>query len=88
MKFVQVNPSDLNLKSYKKTELHSFLEDFLKSEIEVAEIKDWEKRYVSINSCQGSVSNAIRNYNYNSVSCISRNNKIYLVNNSLRKENE
>ena len=77
MKFERVNPNEFG---FKKTKLLKLLQCFSKSEIAIAEIKDWENEYVNHASMQGSVVRAIKLYKMTNIECRSKEKRVYLIN--------
>lgn len=66
-----------NIGGYKKTEIHSLLDEFAESDLDCVKIEGWTHKNAS--SCMSSFRSAINRYKMSGIRCAVRNKEVYLI---------
>lgn len=66
-----------NINGFKKTEVHSIIDEFCESDLDCVKIEGWTHSCAS--SCMSSFSRAIIRYKKSGVRCLMRNGEVFLI---------
>lgn len=77
MKLVDKTEAGINLRGYSKTRNLKLLEEFANSDMQVAEIEDYN--HASAKSCQTSFLNSIKNFKMTGIKIKIRGKRVFLV---------
>ena len=79
MRFEETNVRLNGMGLRSSTEINFMLSDFLKSGIEVAEVKDWEHAHKSLNTAYQAVTYAVKRYYKGEIRVAKRGEHIYIA---------